>query len=423
MLVYVFAGESILLGTAGARQVQRDDSPRLFNIVEEMKLASGLPFFPKIYLIDDPAPNAFAIGRRPETSALAVTTGLMHRLDRDELQGVIAHEIGHLTNRDVQFMTLAAATLGTIVVLSEMVRRTLWLGGGRGRRRTKSRGGGGGGQVQVILLIVALVFVILGPLVAQLLYFACSRKREFLADASAAQFTRYPEGLASALEKIAGARTKVAFASKVTAPMFIVNPLHARGAQPSSLFSTHPPTVDRVRILRSMAGAGLADYEAAYRRARGGAMIGAGTLATAEAQTIRAPAASEPVQSRRDTRELVYRSYGYIRMKCVGCGLEFSVPERYERNDINCIRCGTTMPLPKVQEVIDTAFAQANRTPAAAALADPRTLLQFHRTGAGWESFRCACGRTVQLSPAFGAPHIRCHNCGRTIEVLAGPAG
>ncbi len=240
IVVYLTSAESILLHNTLARELQREDSPRLFNIVDEMKLASGLEFTPKLYLIDASMPNAFSVGRKPETSAIAVTTGLMYRLDRDELQGVIAHEMSHLKNRDAQFLTLAAVMLGTTVILSEIARRSLWFGG-RGRSRRDERGGG---QAQAILALVALVVAILGPLMAQLLYFACSRKREFLADACAAQFTRYPEGLASALEKISQSPVGLEFASQATAPLFIVNPLYASGTEPDSVFSSHPPTVE-----------------------------------------------------------------------------------------------------------------------------------------------------------------------------------
>jgi heat shock protein HtpX len=145
MVAYFTSAESILMAGAYARELKKEDSPQLFNIVDEMRLASGLGFMPRIFLIDDPAPNAFAVGRKPKTSSITVTTGLMYRLNRDELQGVIAHEMGHLKNRDVQFMTLAAVMLGSIVILSEIVRRSLWFGG-RGRSRSDSRGGKDGDQ-------------------------------------------------------------------------------------------------------------------------------------------------------------------------------------------------------------------------------------------------------------------------------------
>lgn len=410
MLAYFTSAESILMHGANARELKRDDSPQLFNVVDEMRLASGLGFMPRIYLIDDPAPNAFAVGRKPETSAIAVTTGLMYRLNRDELQGVIAHEIGHLKNRDVQFMTLAAVMLGTIVILSEIVRRYFWYGG-RGRSRSDSRSGGGGGQAQIIILVVGLLFAILGPIMAQLLYFACSRKREYLADASSAQFTRYPEGLASALEKISQAHVPLSFASKATAPMFIVNPLSAAGDEPDSVFASHPPTKERIRVLRAMTGASFADYEAAYRRAKGGALIGARTLQTASQEAIRAPSNEGPIHARHEVHDITRRALGYLRVSC-NCGLEISVPEGYEQDSIRCFRCGSVLPIPSAASALP---AQSVTTAAPPVI--PLAPLQFHRTGGRWESFRCACGRTIQLSPAFDASHIRCTACGRTIQI------
>ena len=410
MVAYFTSAESILMSSANARELKREESPQLFNIVDEMRLASGLGFMPRIYLIDDPAPNAFAVGRKPETSSITVTTGLMYRLNRDELQGVIAHEMGHLKNRDVQFMTLAAVMLGSIVILSEIVRRSLWYGG-RGRSRSDSRNGSGGGQAQIIILIVGLLFAILGPIMAQLLYFACSRKREYLADASGAQFTRYPEGLASALEKISQAHVPLSFASKATAPMFIINPLSATEDQPDSIFSSHPPTSARIRVLRAMTGASFTDYEAAYRKTKGGSLIGTKTLQSAPTEPIRAPSSEGPIQTRQDAHDVARRASGYMRVKC-SCGLEVSVPEGYEQDSIRCIRCGSILPIPSTDTTPPPLSA-----PSAVPPVIPLAPLQFHRTGTGWESFRCACGRTVQLSPAFDASQIRCEACGRTITV------
>ncbi len=399
MGAYLTSARSILLHGAFGRELQRDDNPRLYNLVEEMKLASGLPFMPKIFLIDDPAPNAFAIGGKPNNSIVAVTSGLLHRLNRDELQGVIAHEIGHLRNQDVKFMTLAAVMLGSIALLSEIILRSLRFGG-RSRERSRSRGNGGG-QAQLVILAIAILFAILGPLMAQLLYFACSRKREFLADACAAQFTRYPSGLAAALEKITGAAAKPEFTTKTIAPLFIVNPLQAAQAV-SGLFSTHPPTQERIGILRSMGGASLVDYEAAYSRVRTDGLIGASSLRSAPAQAIRSAAVEGPVLTRQEVRDTVYRQHGYLPLPC-SCGLELQVPENYQGSQIRCIRCGNALALPAAQ------------TPPAI----PGAKLQYRRNHTGWESFRCTCGRTIQISPAFSAPRIRCTNCRSQIEVKA----
>jgi heat shock protein HtpX len=420
LLVYFTSAESILMHGSYARELKREDSPQLFNIVDEMCLASGLGFTPHIYLIDDPAPNAFSVGRSPETSAIAVTTGLMYRLNRDELQGVIGHEIGHLKNRDVQFMTLAAVMLGTIVILSAIVRQYFWYGG-RGRSRSDSRSGDGGGQLQIILFVVGLLFVILGPIMAQLLYFACSRKREYLADASSAQFTRYPEGLATALEKISQAHVPLGFASDATAPMFIVNPLAAASGEPDSVFSSHPPTKDRIRVLRGMTGASYADYEAAYRRAKSGSIIGSRTLQSATQQPIRAPSDDGPIHTRQDAHDVMRRNVGYMRLHC-NCGLDISVPEGYEQDSIRCIRCGSVLPIPSATDTPPQPPKTTSVPPIMSGIAPPILTpgapLQFHRTNpTGWESFRCACGRTIQLSPAFDAPQIRCSACGRTTTI------
>ncbi|MDR5682594.1 MAG: M48 family metallopeptidase [Armatimonadota bacterium] len=331
LAVYATAGEAIVLRSAGARPLAREDSPRLWNVVEEMAIAAGLPRPPRVYLIDDPAPNAFAVGRRPEEAAIAVTTGLMIRLNRDELQGVVGHEVAHIGNRDVQFMTLAAVLLGSVVILSDVLWRSMRYGG-RSWRRSRSRDGTG----HAIVAVAALVLAVLAPLLVRILYFATSRRREYLADASAAQFTRYPEGLASALEKIAQAPARPVAANAVTASMFIVNPLQAgdRG-----LFATHPPTSERIRILRGMAGAGLADYEAAYRRLRGGRVIGPRSLASAGALRIRPPSEEGPVATRAQVREIVHRLGDYRTIRCP-CGATVSVPQPYEREEVRCIRCG-----------------------------------------------------------------------------------
>ncbi len=251
LLVNLMGGESVLLASANAREVAHDDAPQLYNVVEEMRIAAALPAMPRVFIIDTPVPNAFAVGLNPERACVAVTAGLLERLSRDELQGVIAHELGHISNRDTLFMTLAGVTLGAIVLLADAGMRMMFWGGG-GRRRSSSSGKGGGGAA--ILMIAALVLAILAPLVARLLYFACSRQREYLADASAAQYTRYPAGLANALRKIALQQDpKKIPVNRVVAPMYAINPLAAAGS--FSVFGTHPPTEERIRRLLEMQGA------------------------------------------------------------------------------------------------------------------------------------------------------------------------
>lgn len=250
LLINMMGGESVLLASASAREVSHEDAPQLYNIVEEMRLAAALPAMPRVFIIETPVPNAFAVGLKPERACVAVTRGLLERLTRDELQGVIAHELGHISNRDTLFMTLAGVTLGAIVLLADFGIRTLLWGGGRRR----SSGNRNGGAAMAVIMIVAIVLAILAPILARLLYFACSRQREYLADASAAQFTRYPAGLANALRKIAMQQDpKQIPVNRVVAPMYAVNPLAAAGS--ASLFGTHPPTEERIRRLMEMQGA------------------------------------------------------------------------------------------------------------------------------------------------------------------------
>ena len=196
-LVSYYQGDSIFLALARARRIEKRDHPVLFNVVEEMSIAAGLPKVPDVYIVDEAAPNAFATGRDPQHAVVAVTAGLLETLDRDELQGVVAHELGHVANRDVLYMMMVGVMMGTIVLLADFGGRAFFWGGGR--RRTSSRSGG---EAQLIILVVAVVLMILAPVIAQLIYLAISRRREYLADASSAMYTRYPDGLASALEKM-----------------------------------------------------------------------------------------------------------------------------------------------------------------------------------------------------------------------------
>lgn len=242
-----FNGASILLSASGAREIQKADHPQLFNVVEELTIASGLPM-PKIYIIEDSAPNAFATGRDPEHAAVAITTGLLKKLDRAELQGVMAHELSHIQNRDILYATLIGALAGAIILISDVFLRSLRFGIGRSSRGGKNKGGGGAALVVLLGLILAL----LAPLIARLLQLSVSRQREYLADASAAMMTRYPEGLASALEKIARDPDRLEVASRATQHLYIVNPFEKDQWSLDSLWSTHPPLEERIKRLRAL---------------------------------------------------------------------------------------------------------------------------------------------------------------------------
>jgi heat shock protein HtpX len=251
-LATYYGGDRMVLAASRAKEITHDDAPVLFNVVEEMAIAAGLPM-PKVYIIDDSAPNAFATGRDPEHASVAVTSGLLEKLNRDELQGVIAHEVSHVGNFDIRYAMLVGVLVGTTVLISDFFLRGLWFGGGsRGR-------GGGGGYAQLIMIVVAIVLAILAPIFARLLQLSISRQREYLADASAVRLTRNPKGLADALQKISGDREVLEAANRATAHLYIVNPVKAFEKRAKGLFSTHPPIDERIQILRSMETGGIVE--------------------------------------------------------------------------------------------------------------------------------------------------------------------
>lgn len=337
------SGSKILLAVSGAKEVTKDVHPQLFNVVEEMKIASNFPHMPKVYIINSAAPNAFATGIKPEKTAIAVTAGLLARLNRDELQGVVAHEMSHIVNRDVLFMTIAGMMLGSIVLISQVFLRSFWFTGGR----YSSKSSKSSGQAQLIFMIVAIVFAILGPIMAQLLYFAISRKREYLADASAVRFTRYPEGLASALVKISSSTQELKSANKVTAPMYIANPLKKKGKKLSDLSSTHPPISERVKILRSIGhGANFVDYQNAFNTVKGSKenIIPATILSDLSPVKIRGAGAVPLVglnkkQTQRDMGDIMMKVNKYSFINC-SCGLKIKIPPAFKKHSLYCPRCG-----------------------------------------------------------------------------------
>ena len=352
-------GTQVMLAGTGARKIKKEEAPRLWNVVEEMVIASGLGKMPDVYVIDDEAPNAFAVGQKPEVAAVAVTTGLLRRLNRDELQGVVAHEIGHIKNLDVRFLTIAGVMLGAIVVLAEIFLRSLWYTGGR-RRVGGSRGGG---QAQIILVLFAVAVAILAPLAA---------------------------------------------------PMYIVNPLQS--PRLTGLFSTHPPTEKRIRILQGMAGASWADYEAAYRDAHGAgatALLDRGVLGSdPEPVPIRA-ATPDPDgrqaagETAREVVDLLDRTLGLLLIPCA-CGVRIKVPSDLDRDRVPCPRCGREHAVPSARPA--AAESPGGERPEG-------EVLRFQRSGKDWESFRCACGRALEVSPAFRAGTMTCPGCKRRISV------
>lgn len=238
-----YYSDRIVLAISKARPVDPQQLPYLHNTVQGLSIAAGLPM-PRLYVIDDAAPNAFATGRDPEHAALAVTTGLLDKLNRQELEGVIGHEMSHIKNYDIRFMTVVAILAGTVTLMSQWLLRSFWFGGDDDRRDM--------GQLGVVFLVLAIVMAILSPIIAQMIKLAMSRRREYLADANGALLTRYPPGLASALRKLSADTKPLRSANQATAHMWIINPLLEHRGKLNSLFDTHPPVKDRIARLEAM---------------------------------------------------------------------------------------------------------------------------------------------------------------------------
>lgn len=239
-------GDKMVLAMSGARPADRKRDFDFYTVTENLAMADGLPK-PKLYVIDDEAMNAFATGRDPQHAVICATTGILERLDRSELEGVIAHEMSHVKNFDTRLMAVVAVLVGTLVYLADIFMRTLWWGGGRRSRDDE-------GNLGAIFMILGLVLAVISPIMATLIQMAMSRNREYLADASGANLTRYPEGLARALEKLKGDRDVLQSATNATAHLYIVNPFKGKnfGAWFAGLFDTHPPIEDRIKRLRAM---------------------------------------------------------------------------------------------------------------------------------------------------------------------------
>lgn len=239
-----FYSDKVALAVSGAKPLKRQDAPELFRIVENLSITAGIPV-PPLYLIDDTAPNAFATGRNPQHAAIAVTSGLLEKLNKNEIEGVLAHEMSHIGNYDILVSTVVVVLVGIIALASDWFLRSMFYGG---RRSDRDDEGGSNG----IFMLIGIVLAILAPIAATLIQLAISRKREFLADASGALLTRYPEGLASALEKIAKDKEPLEVANKATAHLYFENPLKNYSGKINALFSTHPPVEERIKALRAM---------------------------------------------------------------------------------------------------------------------------------------------------------------------------
>ena len=391
LAVSVVDGKRAILALNHAKKIPDGANRILENVVAEMSIAAGLPKPPEIYIIDCMMPNAFATGMNPKNSAIAVTTGLLTTLDRDELQAVVAHEIAHIVNRDTTYMLFAGIMLGTIVLLCDCIVRSFR---GSGRSRSSSSSFRGGGAAVLIMLAILIFAMIIAPLAARLLYFSLSKKREYLADACAVQYTRYPQGLATALAKISGSVYVFRDADKVTSAMYIVHPLETIEIHKNfyslwgDLFSTHPPTEKRIEILEKMTGADFNAYNAAFgktfkrrktimkkedlydvkpldikkpnegKQSRVDGSLVAGTVALAtvgtladikskEAQTKETTSRQqeekqEIINRKRDALDTVWKSNNYIFKEC-SCGTKLKIPQEYIGEEISCPHCNTVI--------------------------------------------------------------------------------
>jgi heat shock protein HtpX len=248
-----FGGDSLVLAASQAREVDPKSAPQLFNVVQELTIAANLPM-PRIYVIDDTAPNAFATGRDPKHASVAITSGLLEKLDREELQGVMGHELSHVRNYDIRFALLVAVLVGSIALLADFfLRFSFW--GGMARSRRDDRSGGGG--LQAVMYVVALALAILAPIASRLVQLAVNRQREYLADASSVQLTRNPYGIERALAKISEDQEVLEVANRATQHMYFTNPIKKFEERSKGLFSTHPPTLERINRLRKLSGDAL----------------------------------------------------------------------------------------------------------------------------------------------------------------------
>jgi heat shock protein HtpX len=263
-LATYYGGDSLVLAASAAKEVRPEDAPQLTNVINELSVAANVPP-PRIYVINDTAPNAFATGRDPKHASVAITTGLLQKLDREELQGVMAHELAHVRNLDIRFTLLVGALVGSIALLADFFLRFTFWGGFSGRSRGRDSGGGG---LAAIMFVIALLLAVIAPFFAQLVQLAVSRQREYLADASSVELTRNPYGLERALAKIAADQEVLEVANRATQHLYIVNPIKKFESRAAGLMSTHPPVLDRINRLRELSGEAPLDDMSAQALAR-----------------------------------------------------------------------------------------------------------------------------------------------------------
>ncbi|MDP8221132.1 MAG: M48 family metalloprotease [Candidatus Stygibacter frigidus] len=432
----------------GLKEANQTQFSKLNNVIAEMSIAAGLARAPEAYVIASKAANAMAFGTRPETGAIAVTAGLLSICNRDELQGVVAHELAHLVNKDSMLLEVCRSTLGMVIVLRDVMLRSLYWGSmGRSSYRTSNRSSGKGNSgFGLVLIIIGVIFAIMAPILIQIIYFSLSREREYLADAVSARLTRYPAGLASALTKIAYSTTTLEKIDKVSAAAFIDQP-YGDVVVTSKGTRTHPPIWNRIKILRKMiGGAGYLDYRKAYEEVvnttagfmpesvassttklplrMAEALVGEQSMVTSEAEMA---ALTDNVRTEDVIR--LTEDYGFI--DC-DCGLKIKVPADYDKYEIKCPRCGRRHILSENMRGTLASMLDESAVTGAAAAGIIQDVLEdkgepdyskeekqtYVRDKKGWQEIQCICGYKVQLSPTFIGRFISCRKCKRRITII-----
>jgi heat shock protein HtpX len=424
LIAAFFSTESIFLSLTGAREVSREMYPQLYNVVEEIKIAAAVNKMPRIFITEDTSPNAFALGKSPDDGIICVTAGLLAICGRDELQGVIAHEMGHIINRDVLYMGVAATMLGAITFIADAFFRSSRY---MPIRRYRSSVTGKKSPVEIWLFIIAFALIVLSPILSRILYFSISRKREFLADATSARLTRYPEGLASALEKIMLSTSGIIEAPRAAAPFYIVNPykLDLDGG----LFATHPPLGQRIKTLRSMtSGASYKDYVKAYWGVTGTHrnLIPLSDMHLGEKVGIRQPSAENvpgfsSIERRKKAGDIIRALNGFAFVNC-SCGMKIKTPPEIGLDFITCPKCGEIHKIPdwdkrNPETVIDYSSALGGSSEMNLTVEKPSSPQVVGRDKGSWQRIKClSCGKDMQVSPAFHLDHVQCSKCGVRID-------
>lgn len=435
-IISMIGRNSLKLQLEDTKLVNKRNFTQVFNVVDEISIAANLPASPNVIIIPERSPNAYTVGTSIRQSVIILTAGLIVQMNRDELQGVVAHEIAHIINQDVQFMSNVRAIYKVATFIPNLMVRPFknigkypqrscsggyYGGGGSGI----SGGSGGGGAGCFFFLFIFVIFLITG-IVAKILYMSISKTREYLADACAARLTRYPEGLASALEKISESYDRLYSADKITAPMFIVNPLENSDRSFSGSSNTHPPTYQRIKILRQMShGASYIDYQNAYSQVTGkskrlipsSGIMNEHNVKIREGTSGKGQAFQSNKKLIRNINDFIMAINNYTFINC-SCGLKLKLPQNFTLSNIVCPRCGLLYDITSYNEK-EKRIDPENEEQNVEVTTDKEPFI-YKRTMQkdDWETFTCPCGKPKQIAPNFNKPYFYCNKCGRKIIVV-----